>query len=132
MMPISQNTDQNSVGRIPDKHMINISGTVSTIKPMVSDVPVTYITAGKFFFKMIVPMYSSWVQIRLQSGVLSEVVVVVVILFPEEYNITHSIGTTCIKSFHKSIPVAVAREADAHRADNRYFHNDTAGGEAGC
>ena len=46
-------------------------------------------------------------------------IVVVVILFPEEYNRTHSICTTFIKSFHKCIPLAVAREAEAHRADNR-------------
>ena len=31
------------------------------------------------------------------------------------------------KLFHKCIPLAVAREAEAHRADNRYFNNDTAG-----
>ena len=52
-----------------------------------------------------------------------------VILFPEEYNRTHSICTTFIKSFKKCIPLAVAREAEAHRADNRYFNNDTAGGK---
>ena len=56
----------------------------------------------------------------------------VVILFPEEYNITHSICTTFKKSFHKCIPLAVAREAEAHRADNRYFNNDTAGGKQGA
>ena len=55
-----------------------------------------------------------------------------VILFPEEYNRTHSICTTFIKSFHKCIPLAVAREAEAHRADNRYFNNDTAGGKQGA
>ena len=54
---------------------------------------------------------------------------VVVILFPEEYNRTHSICIAFIKSFHKCIPLAVAREAEAHRADNRYFNNDTAGGK---
>ena len=59
-------------------------------------------------------------------------VLVVVILFPEEYNITHSICTTFKKSFHKCIPLAVAREAEAHRADNRYFNNDTAGGKQGA
>ena len=59
-------------------------------------------------------------------------VVVVGILFPEEYNRTHSICTTFIKSFHKCIPRAVAREAEAHRADNRYFNNDTAGGKQGA
>ena len=53
-------------------------------------------------------------------------------LFPEEYNRIHSICTTFIKSFHKCIPRAVAREAEAHRADNRYFNNDTAGGEQGA
>ena len=58
--------------------------------------------------------------------------IVVVILFPEEYNITHSICTTFKKSFHKCIPLAVAREAEAHRADNRYFNNDTAGGKQGA
>ena len=36
--------------------------------------------------------------------------VVVVILFPEEYNIIHSIHTT-VQQFHKCIPLAVAREA---------------------
>ena len=56
----------------------------------------------------------------------------VVILFPEEYNRTHSICTTFKKSFHKCIPLAVAREAEAHRADNRYFNNDTAGGKQGA
>ena len=61
-----------------------------------------------------------------------DVVVVVVILFPEEYNRTHSICTAFIKSFHKCIPLAVAREAEAHRADNRYFNNDTAGGKQGA
>ena len=55
--------------------------------------------------------------------------IVVVILFPEEYNRTHSICTKFRKSFHKCIPLAVAREAKAHRADNRYFNNDTAGGK---
>ena len=59
-------------------------------------------------------------------------IVVVVILFPEEYNITHSICTTFKKSFYKCIPLAVAREAEAHRADNRYFNNDTAGGKQGA
>ena len=39
---------------------------------------------------------------------------VVVILFPEEYNRTHSICTAFIKSFHKCIPLAVTREAEAH------------------
>ena len=42
-----------------------------------------------------------------RSGKLS---VVVVILFPEEYNIIHSIHTT-FQQFHKCIPLAVAREA---------------------
>ena len=36
-----------------------------------------------------------------------------------------------LKSFHKCIPLAVARGAEAHRADNRYFNNDTAGGKQG-
>ena len=36
--------------------------------------------------------------------------VVVVILFPEEYNIIHSIHTI-FQQFHKCIPLAVAREA---------------------
>ena len=56
----------------------------------------------------------------------------VVILFPEEYSRTHSICTTFMESFHKCIPLAVAREAEAHRADNRYFNNDTAGGKQGA
>ena len=60
------------------------------------------------------------------------VLVVVVILFPEEYNRTHSICTTFIKSFHKCIPLAVAWKAEAHRADNRYFNNDPAGGKQGA
>ena len=47
--------------------------------------------------------------------------VVVVILFPEEYSTTHSICKTFLKSFHKWIPLAVAREPEAHRADNRYL-----------
>ena len=37
-----------------------------------------------------------------------------------------------IKLFHKCIPLAVAREAEAHQADNRYFNNDTAGGKQGA
>ena len=61
-----------------------------------------------------------------------ETFLVVVILFPEEYNRTHSICTTFKKSIHKCIPLAVAREAEAHRADNRYFNNDTAGGKQGA
>ena len=40
--------------------------------------------------------------------------------------------TTFIKSFHKCTPLAVAREAEADRADNRYFNNDTAGGKQGA
>ena len=40
----------------------------------------------------------------------AQVVVEVVILFPEEYNIIHSIHTT-FQQFHKCIPLAVAREA---------------------
>ena len=56
----------------------------------------------------------------------------IVILFPEEYNSTHSICTTFIKSFHKCITLAIFREAEAHRADNRYFNNDTAGGKLGA
>ena len=36
--------------------------------------------------------------------------IVVVILFPEEYNMTHSIRTT-FQQFHKCIPLAVASEA---------------------
>ena len=47
--------------------------------------------------------------------------VVVVILSPEEYSTTHSICKTFLKSFHKCIPLAVAREHEAHRADNRYL-----------
>ena len=58
--------------------------------------------------------------------------VVVVISFPEEYNRTHSICTTFIKSFHKCIPLADAREAEAYWADNRYFNNDTARGKQGA
>ena len=46
---------------------------------------------------------------------------VVVISFPEEYSRTHSKYTTLLKSFHKCFPLAVAREAEAHRADNRYL-----------
>ena len=38
------------------------------------------------------------------------VVVVVAILFPEEYNMIHSIHTT-FQQFHKCIPLAAAREA---------------------
>ena len=45
--------------------------------------------------------------------------VVEVILSPEEYNSTHSICTTYLQLFHKCMPLAVAREAEAHRADNR-------------
>ena len=40
------------------------------------------------------------------------------ILFAEEYNKTHSIGTTFLQSCHLSIPLAVAREAEAHWADD--------------
>ena len=47
--------------------------------------------------------------------------VVVVIFFSEEYNRTHSTCTTFLQSFHKCIPLAVAREAEAHRAGNRYL-----------
>ena len=36
------------------------------------------------------------------------------------------------KIIHKCIPLVVAREAEAHRADNRYFNNDTAGGKQGA
>ena len=38
-------------------------------------------------------------------------IVVVVFLFPEEYNMIHSIHTT-FQQFHKCIPLAVAREAE--------------------
>ena len=68
----------------------------------------------------------------VKIGSINGLVLIVVILFPEEYNITHSICTTFKKSFHKCIPLAVAREAEAHRADNRYFNNDTAGGKQGA
>ena len=54
--------------------------------------------------------------------------VVVVILFPEEYNMIHSIHTT-FQQFHKCIPGGCQRSSVAHRADNRYSNNDTVVGK---
>ena len=84
------------------------------------------------FYKLLYT-YLTWEQGKTMYALYRpSLFLVVVILFPEEYNRTHSICITFIKSFHKCIPLAVAREAEAHRADNRYFNNDTAGGKQGA
>ena len=69
-----------------------------------------------------------WKTFRLYEQFTLCKLVVVVILFPEEYNRTHSICTAFLKSIYKFIPLAAARVAEAHRADNSYFNNDTAEG----
>ena len=89
-----------------------------------------FLSGYKFLWKSKCPFhFHSFRMDAISFAIIN--LVVVVILFPEEYNRTHSICTTFIKSFHKRIPLAVAREAEAHRTDNRYFNNDTAGGKQG-
>ena len=62
-----------------------------------------------------VDICASWVAHILMGGdsnryAMNVVVVVVVILFPEEDSMIHSIHTT-FQQFRKCIPLAVAREA---------------------
>ena len=53
--------------------------------------------------------------------------VVVVILFPEEYNRTHSKCTTFLESFNKCIPLTIAREGSS--SWQPLWNNNTAGGK---
>ena len=48
--------------------------------------------------------------------------VVVVILFPEEYNTIHSIHTT-FQQFHKCIPLEYVRSTVEHKLDSHAFFN---------
>ena len=73
----------------------------------------SYLYNGNFYTGKTALLYwnSPWVQCDFHVRRTREnTVVVVVILFPKEYNMMHSIRTT-FQQFHKCIPLAVAREA---------------------